>query len=380
MVLWEWAGLILGVGFFCPGSYAAHLRSRRLSASRQICQFGIYRDGQTRNDIASDSNVVFRSNDVLVVQEGPQRIMIFLRNGGQDGTSKEPYCHEQAEIACGDASSRPNRKVLLQSQQDGNSSAACSMRQACSPASNPDLSYIRSMLGGAIVSRKGEIKRVASIGLGAGTIPLFWSRMQPNTTVEAIDISADVIAAAPCFGVRQSTRLQLIQKDGRKYIESQPDGSYDVIFVDAFDNLDVIPACLKTVEFFQMVSKKLAPGGVLSMNVWRREVNKVYTAFAMAFPGRTQVGQSPGLGNVVLLGRAAGGASITRITADSDSNGLDTARSWAIQADFGSNSADGADGSRTVQLLRAQGHDLKDSKPDPQLDRDIDICPSYAPA
>eukprot|EP00746_Dinoflagellata_sp_MGD_P013144 gnl/MRDRNA2_/MRDRNA2_128264_c0_seq1.p1 gnl/MRDRNA2_/MRDRNA2_128264_c0~~gnl/MRDRNA2_/MRDRNA2_128264_c0_seq1.p1 ORF type:complete len:387 (+),score=65.61 gnl/MRDRNA2_/MRDRNA2_128264_c0_seq1:55-1215(+) len=385
MVLREWARLLVGVGLLCAGSHATLLRSRRLSARRQICQFGIYRDGQTHNDIASDSNVVFQSNDVLVVQEGPQRIMIFRRNGGQDGTSKEPYCHEQAEIACGDASSHPSRKVLLQSLEDNDAVAACSTHQACKPASTPDLSYIRSMLGGAIVSRKGEIKRVASIGLGAGTIPLFWSRVQPNTTVEAIDISADVIAAAPCFGVKQGEKLKLIQKDGRKYIESQPDGSYDVIFVDAFDNLDVIPACLKTVEFFQMISKKLAPGGVLSMNVWRREINKVYTDFAMAFPGRTQVGQSPGLGNVVLLGRAAGGASITHIADDDgltpqQATELNAARAWAIQADFGSNSANGADGSRTIQLLRSQGHALKDSKPDPELVRDIDICPAYAPA
>lgn len=375
-----WPALFLGAGLLCLSGQGALLRNRRLSTRRQICQFGSFRNGQTHNDIASDSNVVFHSNDVLVVQEGVQRVMIFLREGGRDGTSKEPYCHEQAEIACGDMSVRP--RALLQSSKDAG--VACSGRQACNPATSPDLSYIRSMLGGAVVARKAPITRVASIGLGAGTIPLFWSRVQPNTTVEAIDISADVIAAAPCFGVK-GPNLQLIQKDGRKYIQSQPDGSYDVIFVDAFDNLDVIPPCLKTLEFFQMLGKKLAPGGVLSMNVWRREIDKVYTGFATAFPGRTQVGQSPGLGNVVLLGRAAGGASISRVVDDGDQNGkkatgLDSAFSWAIQADFGSTSANGADGSHTVSLLRAQGHTLVDSKPDFEILRDIDICPSYAPA
>lgn len=288
--------------------------------------------------------------------------MVFARKGGKDGKSKDPYCHEQAEVACGDDSAQPNSKVFLQSRQSIEDGDACASLQTCSPQTNPDLSYLRSMIGGAIVARRGEISRVASIGLGAGTIPLFWSRVQPNTKMEAIDISADVIAAAPCFGVKQGPNLQLIQRDGRKYIESQEDGSYDVIFMDAFDNLDKIPACLKTSEFFKMISKKLAPGGVLSMNVWPRELDTVYPGFETAFPGRTEMGQSPGLYNYVLLGRAEGGASITRVTDDGDptsaeATGLADARTWAVEAEFGRG---------------------RSKKEDEGTLQDADICPSYA--
>lgn len=392
--------LFLGVCLIFPGGQGARLRVRRQSTRKPICKFGIFRDGQTHNDLASDNNVVFRSNEVLVVQESSERVLVFLKEGGEDGTSKEPYCHEQAEVSCGDMSAQPKSKALLQSsgnedvdarvqemEREGEKvlDSACGSKQACNPATDPDLSYLRSMVGGAIVARKGEMHRVASIGLGAGTIPLFWQRVQPNAKVEAIDIDADVIAAAPCFGVKQGSNLQLIQSDGRKYLESQKEGSYDVIFMDAFDNRDIIPSCLKTVEFFKMVSKKLAPGGVLSMNVWRRELDAVYSAFVTAFPGATQVGQSPGLANIVLLGRAKGGASITRVDDGEDptspeATGLASARAWAVEAEFGSIVADGSDGSHTLSLLRSEGHSL-DNDPKASADNvlsDRDICKDYA--
>lgn len=321
-------------------SQGALLRTRRHSTRRQICKFDSFRNGQTQGDAASDDNVVFRSNDVLVVQERSLRIMVFARKGGRDGNSSDPYCHEQAEVDCGDLSTQSGSKFFLQNSEGGDASTACDSLQVCNPETNPDLSYLRSMIGGAIVARRGEINRIASIGLGSGTIPLFWSRVQPNTKVEAIDISGDVIAAAPCFGVKQGPNLQLIEEDGRKYLENQKDSSYDVIFMDAFTNLDMIPPCLKTVEFFKMISKKLVPGGVLSMNVWPRELDAVYAAFSTAFPERTQVGQSPGLYNVILLGRAKGGASITLVDDDGDptsayATGLASARTWAVEAEFG---------------------------------------------
>jgi len=45
------------------------------------------------------------------------------------------------------------------------------------------------------------------------------------------------------------------------------EGKYDVIFVDAFTNQLYIPFHLATQEFFNLVHDRLAPGGVLGMNV-----------------------------------------------------------------------------------------------------------------
>lgn len=157
------------------------------------------------------------------------------------------------------------------------------------------------MIGGALKVRKGEeALRIASIGVGAGTIPFWFSQMTPSSSIDAVDISGDVIAAAPCFGVKPSDSLHLVQQDGREYIASQPDHSYDIVFIDAFDNNDKIPGCLRTVEFFTNVKQKLRAGGVLSMNVWDRDLSSVYATVSEVFP-QVQVGTSPGEGNLILL-------------------------------------------------------------------------------
>lgn len=366
----------LGAGLLCAGRQGGRLHIRQQSIRQPICYFNTQHDGQTLTKTASDNNVIFRSNHVLVVQDGTQRVMLFFQEAGS--------CHEQAEVECGDLSAQSRSNFLLQnsggpSPHRVDASSACASRQACTPDTTPNLSCMRSMIGGAIAARKGKFKRIANIGLGAGTIALYWSREAPHTKMEAIDISGDVIAAAPCFGVRQGANLRLVQSDGRKYIESQKDGSYDIVFLDAYDDHSMIPPCLKTVEFFQMISKKLAPGGVLSMNVWRRELDAVYTAFATAFPGRTQAGKSPGLRNIVLLGRAKGGASTTPVddavmdaddSASRDGTDFGSAWSWAAEAEFGS---------KTESLLRSEGHVLTDHAMfSGGILHDSDICPSFA--
>eukprot|EP00746_Dinoflagellata_sp_MGD_P162090 gnl/MRDRNA2_/MRDRNA2_89499_c0_seq1.p1 gnl/MRDRNA2_/MRDRNA2_89499_c0~~gnl/MRDRNA2_/MRDRNA2_89499_c0_seq1.p1 ORF type:complete len:367 (-),score=65.34 gnl/MRDRNA2_/MRDRNA2_89499_c0_seq1:36-1136(-) len=355
----------VGLGALCQHCHASRLRSR----NRQICQFSLFRNGRRHDLAASEKNIIFRSNDVLVVQDGSNRVMI--------SKGDESKCHEQAEVACGELSAQ------LSSKED-DAKEACALHQACNPGTTPISGYIRSMIGGALVARSGELNRVAMIGLGAGTIPFFWSRIQPNSKVEAIDVSADVISAAPCFGVEQGPQLQLIQQDGRKYIESQKDASYDVVFMDAFDNEGTIPSCLKTVDFFKMIGKKLAPGGILAMNVWRRELDKVFASFVTAFPGRTQIGQSPGIGNLILLGKAEGGFEYDDVADPTlpEASEVASARSWAADAKFSLISADGKDESETLSLLRAKGHALP---ADPQKShasilQDGGICPAYAKA
>lgn len=349
--------VFLGFGILRQDCNAARLRLRR----GQVCEFSLFRNGRRHHEVASDQNVVFRSNDVLVVQDGPNRVMVSKR--GSDST-----CHEQSEVACGDLSAQP-------SSQDSAAREACDSHQACNPGKTPISGYLRSMIGGALAGRSGEMNRVAMIGLGAGTIPFFVSQAQPTAKVEAIDISADVIAAAPCFGVKQGPNMQLIKEDGRKYIASQKDGSYDVVFMDAFDDVGNIPSCLKTVEFFKMINKKLARGGVLAMNVWRRELDAVYAAFATAFPGSTQIGQSPGIGNIVLLGHAQGGVEY-----DDDADATSPEASWAAEAEFSTISADGTGESPTLRMLRDKGHALPADPQKSHVDilQDAGICPAFA--
>ena len=57
-------------------------------------------------------------------------------------------------------------------------------------------------------------------------------------------------------------------QDGRAYLESCQE-SYDLIVLDAFDGLE-IPASLRTRQFYQLTSQRLASGGVVVSNLHRR--------------------------------------------------------------------------------------------------------------
>lgn len=246
-----------------------------------------------------DSNTIFREQGTVVVQDGDYRVLVFRREG-ENGA--EPYCHEQAEVHCG---GKEDVALVQLTSSEGQPENKCGAT-VCSPDITPNLSYIRSMIGGAIRARggAGKVGRIVSIGLGAGSVPLWFQSKLPHAQVDNVDVSSAVIDALPCFGVRASDTVRLHEADGRKYVEDQEDGSADVVFVDAFDDKDYIPPCLQTVEFFQSVKRKLGPRGVLAMNVWQRELGQVYSSISQAFDAnRLELGISPGLGNYVVLAR-----------------------------------------------------------------------------
>ncbi len=57
--------------------------------------------------------------------------------------------------------------------------------------------------------------------------------------------------------------------DGRLEIAKAPDHSYDMIFMDAFTS-DAVPVHLLTREAFQIYLQKLAPGGIIVVNISNR--------------------------------------------------------------------------------------------------------------
>ena len=75
-------------------------------------------------------------------------------------------------------------------------------------------------------------------------------------------------------------RLHLYHEDARPFLR-RIDASYDVISVDAYRQ-PYIPFYLTTEEFFETVRDRLAPGGVLIVNVGHPEgqddLEKVLTA------------------------------------------------------------------------------------------------------
>ena len=61
--------------------------------------------------------------------------------------------------------------------------------------------------------------------------------------------------------------MQMIDKDGREFLNNAPAGQYDAIFLDAFGSLFSVPYQLTTKEAVQRMSRTLNEHGVVMANI-----------------------------------------------------------------------------------------------------------------
>lgn len=123
----------------------------------------------------------------------------------------------------------------------------------------PLLPYAKKM-----IELAGDVsgKRVLIIG-GAGH-SIAHSLEKRGAQVSEVEIDPLVIALSDrYFGEIEGST---IATDGRAYLEALRGETYDLIILDAFDNLASVPVQLTTREFFQAVDRALAPGGVMMYN------------------------------------------------------------------------------------------------------------------
>jgi len=129
----------------------------------------------------------------------------------------------------------------------------------------------------ATLAVPGEVKRLLMIGLGGGSLVRWLQRYRPELAQHVVDIDPVVVeVAGEWFGVRAGPGLQIITMDGRERLARDP-ARYDLIWLDAFGPEDA-PYALTTVEFFQLVRSRLAPGGAVAANIWAPGVNRSYHA------------------------------------------------------------------------------------------------------
>jgi hypothetical protein len=120
----------------------------------------------------------------------------------------------------------------------------------------------------------GSRHRVGVIGLGAGALACYAGPGEEWTFYE-IDPLAERIARDPHF-FRYLTDCgnhpRVVLGDARLTIASAPDGTYDVLVVDAFSS-DSIPMHLLTREALALYLRKLAPGGSLLFHISSRTLD-----------------------------------------------------------------------------------------------------------
>jgi len=133
------------------------------------------------------------------------------------------------------------------------------------------------------LSKRKGTQQVGAIGLGVGSIACYSA---PGRHFDFYEIDEDVVRYAEdpkYFSYLSGCKspYSIILGDGRLKIAKQPDGKYDLIFLDAFSS-DNIPIHLLTKEAFALYLSKLAPDGLIAINISNRylDLKPVITAIS----------------------------------------------------------------------------------------------------
>ena len=148
--------------------------------------------------------------------------------------------------------------------------------------------------------------RMLLVGLGGGSVAKSYAA--DGWRVDAVEIDPVVIRMArEWFGLTDADAT-VHHADGRRFLAAQPPASYDLVIMDAFGS-STIPFHLVTEEVFALIATRLAPGGLLAMNIesvgWHtRLVHAVAATAGQAF-AHVQVlpmAEPPSeLGNLVIV-------------------------------------------------------------------------------
>jgi spermidine synthase len=130
--------------------------------------------------------------------------------------------------------------------------------------------YWDSFLVLPFAARSEPPRRIAILGNAAGTIARSYGRFWPETIVDGVEIDPELSEVGyRYFDMGSNENLTVHDEDARPWLR-QSEGDYDLIVVDAYHQ-PYIPFYMVTKEFFELVREKLAPGGVVVVNVGHPE-------------------------------------------------------------------------------------------------------------
>jgi spermidine synthase len=158
-------------------------------------------------------------------------------------------------------------------------------------------------------------RRIAILGNAAGTIARAYGHFFPSTRIDAVEIDGALTSIGRRLFDLRAPHLRTFTSDARPYLRATRE-RYDLILVDAYRQ-PYIPFYLATHEFFALARRRLAPGGVVVVNVGHPErspdLERVLTA-TMRSVFRTVVRDPAEATNTQLLA-TDGRASAARLDA-----------------------------------------------------------------
>ncbi len=111
-----------------------------------------------------------------------------------------------------------------------------------------------------------EARSVAILGNAGGTTARAFGVYYPGAAIDGVEIDGAVSdIARRYFGLGDNPRLTVHTADARPFLQST-DKRYDLILVDAYRQ-PYVPFYLTTREFFELVRRRLRPGGLVALNV-----------------------------------------------------------------------------------------------------------------
>jgi hypothetical protein len=146
--------------------------------------------------------------------------------------------------------------------------------RACEPLSYYHRDGPLGSIFAAFDSKQDAARRVAVVGLGAGTCAAY-SRAGDSWTFYEIDPAVVRVARDPSLFKYLSTcaaaPVSIVLGDARLRLRDAPANSYGLVVLDAFSS-DAVPAHLLTREALALYLSKLAPGGTIAFHVSNRSL------------------------------------------------------------------------------------------------------------
>lgn len=135
----------------------------------------------------------------------------------------------------------------------------------------PTAYYHRDGPLGDVFAHEPDSANVVVIGLGAGGMAAYGEAGSTFTFIEIDPAVVEIASDTSLFTylAESPAQIKMLVGDGRLAIESVPDGSADLVILDAFTG-DAIPVHLVTVEALASSRKKLRPTGKLLLHLSNR--------------------------------------------------------------------------------------------------------------
>lgn len=113
----------------------------------------------------------------------------------------------------------------------------------------------------------GEPIRVLHLGAGALTLARYVQATRPGSGQVAVERERELLAfVLEHLPLPAGTRCELVIEDARETLASCEEGSFDAVVLDVFSGADGATE-LATPEFYRLLVKATAPGGVVLVNV-----------------------------------------------------------------------------------------------------------------